>query len=29
MNWVHQVPKELAEKVVKMLHDVTGNNVHV
>jgi len=29
MSWVHQVPKELAEKVVKMLHDVTGNNVHV
>jgi len=29
MSWIHQVPKELAEKVVKMLHDVTGSNVHV
>lgn len=27
MSWVHQVPKELAERVVKILHEVTENNV--
>lgn len=29
MSWIHQIPKDLAEKVVQMLHEVTGSNVHV
>ncbi len=28
MDWKHQVPKELAERVVKMIHEVTGSNVN-
>ena len=27
MSWVHQVPKDVAEKVVQIIHEVTGNNV--
>jgi len=27
MSWIHKVPKDLAEKVVQILHEVTGNNV--
>ncbi len=27
MSWEHKVPKELAEKIVEILHEVTGNNV--
>lgn len=26
--WKHRVPKELAERVVQLLHGVTGNNVN-
>ncbi|MFZ7104915.1 MAG: methyl-accepting chemotaxis protein [Peptococcaceae bacterium] len=29
MSWSHKIPKELSEKIVQMLHDVTGSNVHV
>ncbi|WP_373657656.1 hypothetical protein SPACI_018530 [Sporomusa acidovorans DSM 3132] len=28
LNWPHQVPKELAERVVQLIFDVTGNNVN-
>lgn len=27
-NWRHKVPKELAEKIVKMINNITGNNVN-
>jgi len=27
ISWRHQVPKNLAEKVVNLLHEVTGNNI--
>lgn len=29
MSWPHKIPKDLAEKIVTMLHDVTGSDVHV
>lgn len=28
MAWKHRVPKELAERVVQMIHEVTGSNVN-
>lgn len=28
MAWKHQVPKELSERVVQIIHEVTGNNVN-
>lgn len=28
MDWKHRVPKELAERVVQMIYEVTGNNVN-
>lgn len=28
LNWPHQVPKELADHVVQLIYEVTGNNVN-
>lgn len=29
MEWKHKIPKDLAEKTVKMLYDITGKNVNI
>ncbi|KAJ50535.1 hypothetical protein BD780_000457 [Clostridium tetanomorphum] len=29
MEWKHKIPKDLAEKTVRMLYDITGKNVNV
>lgn len=29
MTWKHKIPKDIAEKTVKLLHDITGKNVNV
>ena len=28
LNWSHQVPKELADHVIQLIYEVTGNNVN-
>lgn len=29
MTWKHKIPKDISEKTVKLLHDITGKNVNV
>lgn len=29
MSWEHEIPKDLAERIVVLLHDITGNNVNI
>lgn len=29
LTWKHKIPKDIAEKTVKLLHNITGKNVNV